>query len=170
MPTPDLRLRRTLRRQLSAYFPPSELEGPFAAEGDVPLLESTFRLVDAGVRAVAPAALAHAGHPEAAEGLRALSRVIDRPGALTTMMMIEKVAHRTQGPSAFIRAVGGVPSSSVLVADAERALAEERIERAIDQFCGAISRMVGMAEQLGTPTEALLDPLRAALSEATSGT
>jgi hypothetical protein len=161
--TPDLLLRRTLRIQLSAYLPAAELEGPFTAETEAPLLTTTFRLVDAAVRVLAPAALS-SGHPASADGLRALAPVTDRALALKTMMSIEKVAHATKGPGPFFRAIGGVPSASVLVADAEPTGSEERLERAVGQLSGALVRVVAMSQKLGLSTDALLGPLRNALS------
>jgi|GEM_PF-6431007 len=158
----DRPLRQLLRVQLSAYVPVTELEGPFVAEEDSPLLTTTFRLVDAVVRVLAPAALART-HPGSAQGLRDLAQVTDRAGALTLMMAIEKVAHRTQGPGTFFRAIGGVPSSSVLVADAETSDSEERRGRAVNQLCGALVRVVGMAQRLDVSTDALLEPFRVAL-------
>jgi hypothetical protein len=148
--------------QLSAYLPVAELGGPFLAESETSLLSTTFRLVDAAVRVISPAALA-ATHPATAEGLRALPPITDRAAALTTMMAIEKVAHRTSGPGPFFRAIGGAPSSSVLVADAEAAGSEDRQARAVNQLCGALVRVVSMAQRLGAPADALLGPLRDAL-------
>lgn len=161
--TGDGLLRRHLRAQLSAYFPLPALEPLFAGSAEAPLLETTFRLVDAVVRQVAPAAL-EASHPSSAAGLKALAPVSDRASALKTMMAIEKVAHGTQGPGPFFRAIGGAPSASVLVADAEASGSEERVERAVQQVCGALVRVVGMTKQLGAAEEALLGPLRGALT------
>lgn len=155
-------MRQTLRIQLSAYLPASKLEGPFTAETESPLLTTTFRLVDAAVRVLAPLALTPT-HPASAQGLRALPAVTDRAQALKTMMSIEKVAHATKGPSPFFRAIGGVPSASVLVADADPSGSQERLERSLQQLCGALVRVAGMSLKLGLSADAVLAPLRAAL-------
>jgi hypothetical protein len=157
-------LRRTLRRQLSAYFPADALGGPFVAEDARPLAELGFRVADVVVRQVAPIALEAQAMGAAAEGLRAIAPLADRAACFKAMTANERVARANEAPPNLVKAIGGVASTAIMLGDAVTGGNEDKIARAADQLASAVVRVVAMCVPLVPERAVLLAPIAAALA------
>jgi hypothetical protein len=152
-------LRRSLRRQLSAYFKVESLGGAFVSEEAGPLAPSGFRLADAVVRRLVPLALEAQEMAGAAEGLRGIAPLTDRAACFKAMTANEKVARTNDAPPVLVKAVGGVASTAIMLGDAATTGSEEKTARAIEQLSSAVLRVVAICIPLVPDRAALLEVL-----------
>src|SRR5690349_13742490 len=110
MSAQSTQLRRALRRELSVFFPPDQLEGPFLVEDASSAELLGFKVADAIVRKLAPLAFSAQEMAGAAEGFRAIPPLSDKASCLKGMMEIERVARKHDPPNTLVRALGGAAS------------------------------------------------------------
>ena len=124
-------------------------------------LEWSAALTDTVTRGLGPRVLEAQKLPAAAQAIAALPEICGFAEARGVMISLEKIGHQHRAPAFFMRALGGIPSTLLLL---ERAGAEARsLRQAQLQNVMAAVRVVGLAVRARVPDAIILAGVSARL-------
>jgi len=104
-----------------------------------------LELADRAVRLLAPAALEHSGHPDAASRIRALPPLATPDDGRTTMPSLERIARATAAPPELVRFSSQVAGAAIRLGMAGGA------EQGEMQLLAAVVRLAHASVRAGIP-------------------